>query len=133
MDNIGQTVFPVLSLHQNFARNIEKLIIYRDQTILKLFQWKLNIESLKGKNGSNYISARFNNLWLYFAFLFEVFTNHISAENSYFKNHLEWSDHKIMVLKLAIKYEITWQRHNFKNILVNDFQQHSFLYQAKVW
>ena len=42
----------------------------------------------------------------YFAILVEVFTNHILAENTYFMNHAEWTEHKIMVLKLANKYQI---------------------------
>ena len=35
----------------------------------------------------------------YFTTQFEVFTNHILAENTYFLNNLGWIEHKIMVLK----------------------------------
>ena len=37
-----------------------------------------------------------------------------------------------MVLKPANKYQIIWQRHIFKNILIDDFQHHPFLYRTKV-
>ena len=36
--------------------------------------------------------------------LVEVFTNHISAENTYFTNYLEWTEHKIMGFKPANRY-----------------------------
>ena len=36
----------------------------------------------------------------------EVFTNHILAANTYFRNHIEWTEHKITVLKPANKYQI---------------------------
>ena len=48
----------------------------------------------------------------YFMILFEVFTNHISAENSYFMNHMEWREHKIMIFKPPNKYHIIWQCDN---------------------
>ena len=35
----------------------------------------------------------------YFTIQAEVFTNHILSENNYFKNHIEQTEHKIMVLK----------------------------------
>ena len=46
---------------------------------------------------------------LYFTILVEVFMNHILAENMYLTNHREWTEHKIMVLKPTIKYQIIWQ------------------------
>ena len=55
---------------------------------------------------------------LYFPTLVEVFTNHILAEKTYFTIHIEWTEHKIMVSKLASKYQIIWQWDNFKNILL---------------
>ena len=61
---------------------------------------------------------------LYFTTLVEVFTNHILAENTYIRNHIQWTKHKIMVLKHANKYQIIWQCHNFKNILIDGFQHH---------
>ena len=66
----------------------------------------------------------------YFTILVEVFTNHILAERTYFTNHREWIEHKIMVLKPANKYIIIWQCQNF-NILIDDLQQHPFLCRAK--
>ena len=66
----------------------------------------------------------------YFTILVEVFKNHILAQNTYFTNHTELTEHKIMVFKLANKYQIIWQRHHFKNILIDDFQHHPILYRA---
>ena len=45
---------------------------------------------------------------LHFMILVEDFTNHILAENKYFTNHIECTEHKIMVLKPANKYQIFW-------------------------
>ena len=50
----------------------------------------------------------------------ETFTNHILAENTYFTNRIEETEHRIVVLKLSNKYQIICQRHNFKNILVDE-------------
>ena len=47
----------------------------------------------------------------YFMILVEVFMNHILAENTYFTNHIERREHKI---------------------LIDDFHHYPFLYQAKV-
>ena len=68
----------------------------------------------------------------YFMNLVEVFTNQILAENTYFTNHVEWTEHKIMALKPASKYQIIWQCHSFKCTLIDYFQHHPFLYQAEV-
>ena len=76
------------------------------------------------------VRVRFNDS--YFTILVEVFTNHILAENTYLTNRIEWPERKIMVLKPASKYQIIRHCHNFKNILINDFHHHPFLYQAKV-
>ena len=62
----------------------------------------------------------------YLTILVEVFTNHILAERTYFTNHREWIEHKIMVLKPANKYIIIWQCQNF-NILIDDLQQQNFV------
>ena len=45
---------------------------------------------------------------LYFLILGEVFTKHILAENTYFTNYLDWTEHKVMVLNPANKYQIFW-------------------------
>ena len=45
----------------------------------------------------------------------------------------ERTEHKIMmVFKPANKYQIICQYHYFKNIIIDDFQHHPFIYQAKV-
>ena len=46
---------------------------------------------------------------LYFTILVEVFTNHISAESTYFTNHTEWTEHKIMGFKPTNRYQIIRQ------------------------
>ena len=38
---------------------------------------------------------------LYFMIQVEVFMNHILAENTYFTNHIEWTEHTFMVLKVT--------------------------------
>ena len=67
---------------------------------------------------------------LYFTILAGIFTNDISAENPCFTNHRERTEHKIMALKAANKYQIIRQCHNAKNILIDDFQHHPFLSRA---
>ena len=42
----------------------------------------------------------------YFTTLVEVFTNHNLAKNTYFMNHIEQAELKIMVLKPTKKYQI---------------------------
>ena len=45
---------------------------------------------------------------LYFTIPVEVFMNHILAENTSFKNHAEWTEHKIIAFKPENKYQIIW-------------------------
>ena len=63
----------------------------------------------------------------YFTILVEVFTNYILAKNTYFTNRIAWTEHKIMVLKPATKYQIIQHWDNFKNILIDDNHHHPFL------
>ena len=58
----------------------------------------------------------------YFTILVKVLTNHILAENTYFTNHIELTEHKIIVLIPANRYQIIRQFRNFKNILIDDYQ-----------
>ena len=44
-----------------------------------------------------------------FTILVEVFMNRISAENTYFTNHTEGTNHKIMAFKPANRYQIIRQ------------------------
>ena len=53
--------------------------------------------------------------------LVEVFVNHIPVENTYFTNHIEWTEYMIIVLKPANKYQIIGHCHSFRTILVDDF------------
>ena len=46
---------------------------------------------------------------LYFRILVKVFMKHILAKDTYFTNHTEWTECKIMVLKPASKYKIIQQ------------------------
>ena len=43
---------------------------------------------------------------LYFTILVEFSMNHILAEKTYFTNHRELTEHKIMILKPASQYQI---------------------------
>ena len=67
-----------------------------------------------------------------FMILVKLFLNHFLAENTYFTNHIEWSEHKIIILKPAKKYQIIQQCHNFKNFLINNFQHCPFHYQVNI-
>ena len=42
----------------------------------------------------------------YITILVEVFTNHILAEKIYFKNHIEWTEHKIMVVNRQVSAKL---------------------------
>ena len=66
----------------------------------------------------------------FYTMLGEVFLNRILAESTYFTNHVEWTEHKIMASKLANTYQIIWQCHSFKSTLIHYFQYHPFLYKA---
>ena len=66
----------------------------------------------------------------YFTILATVFTKHTLAVKMYFAINIQWKEYKIMVLKPANKSQIIWQCHNFKNVLIADFQYHPFLCQA---
>ena len=66
----------------------------------------------------------------YFTILVEIFTNRILAENTYFANHIEWTEHKITILKPANKYQLTWECHSFKRSLI-DFPTSSFSLSSK--
>ena len=70
----------------------------------------------------------------YFMILVDIFTNHILAESTYFANQIEWTEHSIMVWKPSNKYQIIWQCHSFKNILIDDhsFFTESFFTEAKL-
>ena len=70
---------------------------------------------------------------LYFTILIEALTNHILAKITYFTNHTDYGtiEHKIMVLKPTNKNQNIRQCHNFRSILIEDFQHHPFLYQVK--
>ena len=58
----------------------------------------------------------------YFTILVEVFTNHVSAENTYFTNYTE------QIKKNKLFGNVI----DFKNILMDDFQHRPFPYQIKV-
>ena len=60
--------------------------------------------------------------------LVEVFANHILGENTFQESYMGWAKYKIMVLKPANMYQIIWQCYKLKNILIDDFQHHSFPY-----
>ena len=55
-----------------------------------------------------------------FPILVQVFKKYIWAENTYFMNHIEWTEYNIMVINPANKYQIIWQCQNFKKNLIDD-------------
>ena len=64
----------------------------------------------------------------YFTILVEDFTKHIVAENTYIANHIEWTEHAIVVLKPENKYQIMWKCYNFwTGVTDNIFMSKSFL------
>ena len=95
-------------------------------------KWSKMVNQLNPKNELRYSVLYLMTCDFYFTILVEVFTNNVLAENTYFTNHTDWTEHKIMVLKPANKYQFIWQCHNFKITLMGNFERHPFLYQAKV-
>ena len=69
---------------------------------------------------NNDFRVRFNNSW--FVFLDSSWSFHAS-ENTYFTNHVEWREHKVMTSKLANKYQIIWQCNSFKSTLIDYFHR----------
>ena len=69
----------------------------------------------------------------YFTILVKVFNNHIFYRKHKFHRSYRISiEHKIMVLKPAIKYEIIWYTSpKFETILINDFWHHSIYLLSK--
>ena len=68
----------------------------------------------------------------YFTILVEVFTNHILVENTYFTNHIEWTEHTITALQVFLQVCTKL----FSNVIIlKTFLSaisSMFLYQAKV-
>ena len=62
----------------------------------------------------------------YLTILVEVFTNHFSAENTYFTNHTDWTEHKIIGFKPANGYIP-----DYSAIALIDNFHHPFLCQPK--
>ena len=62
----------------------------------------------------------------YLTILVEVFTNHISFENSYFTDHIESTEHEIMVLNLQISTKIFCSVMTVEIFLIEHFQHHPF-------
>ena len=60
---------------------------------------------------------RRNDSWFVFHDSSWSFHEPYLAENTYFTNRLEWTQHKIMIFKPVSKYQIIRHLHNFKNIL----------------
>ena len=60
--------------------------------------------------------------------LVEVFSNHILGENKFQEWYMGWAKYKIMVSNPANMYQIIWQCHKLKKIVIDDFQDHSFPY-----
>ena len=63
--------------------------------------------------------------------LIPISRNHILAENSYFKNQIEWAEHKIIDLKPAYGTKLVKNVIIQKTTLTDDFKHHPFLYWVK--
>ena len=59
----------------------------------------------------------------YFTTVVEVFT-YFNKKTHIFTNRIELTEHKIIVLKPTNKYQTIRQCHNFKNILIDNFQHY---------
>ena len=57
--------------------------------------------------------------------------NHISTEKTYFTNHMEWTQHKIMDIKPANKYRIIRVPDTFRKIMQHMLRK--FQYSMGVW
>ena len=57
--------------------------------------------------------------------------NHILAENTYFTNLTQWTEHEIIVLKPPNKDQIIRYCHNFENIVIEGFRHHSISLLSK--
>ena len=68
----------------------------------------------------------------YFTILVDDLTFCILVENTHLKKTLEFTEHKLLAWKPANKCQIIWQYQNFKNILVNEFQHHSYFIKQKI-
>ena len=66
----------------------------------------LNFNRLKPPTATTLTGFNLTTQDSYFTTLVEVFTNHNLAKNTYFMNHIEQAELKIMVLKPTKKYQI---------------------------
>ena len=88
----------------------------------KLFMKKVK---LVPNTNTCYHEVRFNDLWFVFDDSSWSFIEPYVSRKYIFHESYEWTEHRIMVLKPANKYQIIWWCPSFENILINDFQQHS--------
>ena len=88
----------------------------------KLFMKKVK---LVPNTNTCYHEVRFNDLWFVFDDSSWSFIEPYVSRKYIFHESYEWTEHRIMVLKPANKYQIIWWCPNFENILINDFRQHS--------
>ena len=107
---------PLTQLAPPFLKSLFPLPCFLFHTLLRYFRQFLPSSRV-----------RFNDSWFIFHDSSWSFANHILAENTYFLNHIEWTEHKIMVLQPANKYQIIWKCYNFKIIFMDNFH-HQFLY-----
>ena len=77
--------------------------------------------------------VRFNNSWFVFHNSSWILHKTHFSNKHIFLNYIVWTEHKILVLKLANKYRIIQQYHNFENIFIDNFHHHPFLYWASFY
>ena len=76
--------------------------------------------------------VRFNDSWFVFDdSSWSFHKSYFSRKNIFHESYIEWTEHKVMVLKPANKYQIIWYYHNIENILIDDFWHHSISLLSK--
>ena len=75
--------------------------------------------------------VRFDDSWFVFHDSSWSFHESYLSRKHVFDKSYRGTEHKIMVLKPANKYQIIWYCHNFENILIDNFWHHSISLLSK--
>ena len=87
----------------NYGKNYVNGFLSFQTKVLKTSSKKVNITTFEDTSNLGFDLTIHDS---YFTILVERFTNYILAENTYFTNLMQWTEHKIMVLKPSDKYRI---------------------------
>ena len=94
--------------------------------------WKVPKSSQKFFFLAQNVRVWFNNLWFIFHNSSWSFPgSYFSRKNIFHESYIEWTEHKVMVLKPANKYQIIRYWHYFENILIDDCQHYSISLLSK--